>query len=262
MIIDAHVHIWTRDFQEEKRTIEFARRHNVDKLCISNVAYRPIDKFEDCLGGNRELVEVMNRYPDLIVGFAYVNPRHGDLAVRELRECVEQFGMKGMKLLSNCYCNELIVFPLIEKTIELDIPTLIHCGHVPHEPKGEETGIYCSDPVQVAELAQKYPEAKIIQAHVGGGGIWEWAIKAIRDCPNVFLDLSGSVCDLGIVEMCIAELGAHRIVWGTDGSLYSCLGKIYGAEISEENRRLILGSNMAKLLRITARGELREGVLR
>ena len=50
-----------------------------------------------------------------------------------------------------------------------------------------------SDGGHLAELARRYPEAKLICGHICGGGDWEWTIKALRHAPTVFLDTSGSV---------------------------------------------------------------------
>ena len=36
------------------------------------------------------------------------------------------------------------------------------------------------------------PPRPPILAHIGGGGDWAFSLKAVRDCPNVYLDLSGA----------------------------------------------------------------------
>jgi len=50
----------------------------------------------------------------------------------------------------------------------------------------------------------------------------------------------------------VRELGAHRVVFGSDApgrEFAPQLAKVYGADISEEERKLILGENMLKILK-------------
>jgi predicted TIM-barrel fold metal-dependent hydrolase len=51
--------------------------------------------------------------------------------------------------------------------------------------------------------------------------------------------------------MAVRELGAERIIWGSDAggrSVASQLSKVLGADIPEEARKLILGENLRRLL--------------
>ena len=83
------------------------------------------------------------------------------------------------------------------------------------------------------------------------GGQWELGIRAVRSLPNVAIGLAGSDPTAGFVEMAVRELGARRVVYGSDvpgRSFASQLAKVTGAEISDEERRLILGENLKRLL--------------
>ena len=69
------------------------------------------------------------------------------------------------------------MFPVIELAISLGVPILHHAGHhhhfVPEQP-------HISDGGNLAELARRYTEARLICAHICGEGDWEWTIKALR----------------------------------------------------------------------------------
>ena len=55
----------------------------------------------------------------------------------------------------------------------------------------------------------------------------------------------------GFGELGVRELGAGRVLYGSDcggRSFASQLGKVLGAQISPEERRLILGQNLKRLL--------------
>ena len=87
------------------------------------------------------------------------------------------------------------------------------------------------------------------RAHTGAD--WEIGIRAIRDCKNVSAELCGSDPTAGFTEMAVRELGAERVLYGSDAggrSFASQLGKVLGADIPESAKRLILGENCKRLL--------------
>jgi predicted TIM-barrel fold metal-dependent hydrolase len=103
--------------------------------------------------------------------------------------------------------------------------------------------------MDLAALARRHPGASIICGHTGGQ--WELGIRAIRDVPNVTIDLAGSDPTAGLVEMAVRELGARRILYGSDApgrSFASQLAKVYGADVPDETRQLIFGENLKRLL--------------
>jgi hypothetical protein len=88
----------------------------------------------------------------------------------------------------------------------------------------------------------------LICGHVGGGGDWQWTIKALRNAPTVCLDTSGSVVDDGIVEMAVRVLGTDRVLFACDNSMTAGMGKMIGADLPEADKQKILGGNMAGIL--------------
>src|SRR5439155_4048926 len=107
-----------------------------------------------------------------------------------------------------------------------------------------------STPLDLVELARRHPNTPLICGHAGG--TWEMGIRAIRAQPNLYLEIAGSDPTNGFVEMAVRELGASRIIYGTDAggrSFASQLSKVQGADIPEEAKRLILGENLRRLMR-------------
>ena len=90
---------------------------------------------------------------------------------------------------------------------------------------------------------------KLILGHINGGGDWEWAIKALRECPRVYLDTSGSVLESDTIEMCVRELGAERLLFATDQTMEGGVGKILGAQITDEQRQAIFSGNAEALFK-------------
>ncbi|MFH1717189.1 MAG: amidohydrolase family protein, partial [Planctomycetota bacterium] len=101
----------------------------------------------------------------------------------------------------------------------------------------------------LAELAARHPDVPLICGHTGGD--WERGIRAIRATKNVSIGISGSDPTAGFVEMAVRELGADRIVYGSDAggrSFASQLAKVHGADIPEFAKKLILGKNFQRML--------------
>src|SRR5207245_6967618 len=106
-----------------------------------------------------------------------------------------------------------------------------------------------STPMDLAELARRHPKVPLICGHTGAS--WEAGIRAIRDCKNVSVELSGFDPTAGVTEMAVRELGAERVLFGSDAggrSFASQLGKVFGADIPDSAKRLILGENLRRLL--------------
>jgi hypothetical protein len=152
--------------------------------------------------------------------------------------------MVGVKLWVARHCNTPELDPIVERAGELKAPVLQHTyikatGNLPGE----------STPMELAELARRHPDVPFIAAHTGAD--WEVGIRAIRDCKNVSAELCGSDPTAGFTEMAVRELGAERVLYGSDAggrSFASQLGKVLGADISESAKRLILSDNCKRLL--------------
>ncbi len=256
MVISCHEHLKHRraspDWQEDDRLlIEAADKLGIDQLCCSILTpQRPatLEGFREC---NQWMADAVKRFPGRVLGYCYVNPGHYREALDEVRRCIEDGGLMGIKLYNEYRCHEPVVYPVVELAIELGVPILQHAGHG-HYPDDRQPRK--SDGGMLADLAERYPEAMLICGHVGGGGDWEWTIKALRRAPSVYLDTSGSVADEGMIEMAVRVLGAERLLFGCDMSMTAGVGKMRGANISERARRLIMGENMQKILAARKQG--------
>lgn len=254
MVIDCHAHLFhhsVADYRDKDRSlIDAADKLGIDKLCCSILTpKRPAtaEGFRDC---NVWMAEAMRRFPDRVLGWCYVNPEHTKEALDDVRRCVEDRGFIGVKLYNERVCTDPVLFPLIELTIELRVPILHHAGHAHYDLPGQPN---ISDGGDLTELGRRYPEARLICAHVGGGGDWEWTIKAMRHGANVFLDTSGSVVDEGMLEMAIEALGVDRILFGCDMSMTAGVGKMRALDVSPADKAKILGGNMMQLLNMRSK---------
>jgi predicted TIM-barrel fold metal-dependent hydrolase len=193
---------------------------------------------------NDEMLRAVRAHPDRAFGFVYLNPTHTQASLDELNRHVGDGPMVGVKLWVALRCNAPELDPIIAHAAELRAVVLQHTwikitGNLPGE----------STPMDLAELARRHPQATLICGHTGGD--WETGIRVIRPHTNVYADLSGGDPTAGFTEAAVRELGAERVIYGSDAggrSFASQLAKVHGADIPDGARRLILGDNLRRLL--------------
>jgi uncharacterized protein len=155
--------------------------------------------------------------------------------------------MIGVKLYNQFKYSDRVLFPVAEQCIARGVPFLGHSSHTT-DPVLRQAQPDASTGEDFCALARRYPELLLIMGHVNGGGDWEYAIKLLRDCPAVYLDTSGSVLDSGTIELAVRELGAGRVVFGTDTTMEGGVGKILSADLSPQQREDIFWRNLQGIL--------------
>ena len=105
-------------------------------------------------------------------------------------------------------------------------------------------------------FANAFPEVKLIIAHLGCGwdGDLTHQVRAIQQSKhgNLFTDTSSAKSITpNLIEWAVREIGAERILYGTDTPLYFApmqRARIDHADLGERERRLILRDNAVRLL--------------
>lgn len=252
-IIDIHAHFpfgkERPDPERLERILARAGRFGIGRLCllgdVVRFGYDP--KATQVRRINDLTHSMVRRRPDALIGFCFLNPRLGESAcLREIERCVTRRGFRGIKLWVSLNCRSRKLDPILARAVELDVPVLQHAWCNVLGPAADE-----SLPGDVADLAARFPKAKIIMAHLAGVGVR--GICDVAPFPNVSVDTAGAQPVAGLVEEAVARLGAHRVVYGSDATIRdfsSQLGRIQGARISAKDRRLILGLNAGRLLGI------------
>jgi predicted TIM-barrel fold metal-dependent hydrolase len=228
------------------KLLEFADRLGIARLCVSMGMELSEDPAPETMRReNDEVLRAIRSAPERAFGFVYLNPKHTQASLDELNRCVGDGPMVGVKLWVALRCNARQLDPLLARAAELKAVVLQHTwlkimGNLPGE----------STPADLADLAARHPQAAIICGHSGGD--WEPGLRTIRPHRNVFADLAGSDPTAGFTEMAVRELGAARVLYGSDASgrsFASQLAKVLGADISDSARALILAGNLKRLLR-------------
>lgn len=166
----------------------------------------------DVVAGNNALLSLIAAHPTRISGYACVNPNYTGHAVAEIERCLDA-GMIGVKLAASRRANDPLLDPVCEAARARGVPIL---HHIWQNRRTEWGGQEASDGDELAQLARRHPGVPFLLAHIGGGGDWLHSLRAIRRVDNVYVDLSGSGVDFGMLEQCIATVGTTRLLWGCD----------------------------------------------
>lgn len=250
MIWDLHTHL-TRQLRGQTAAekaghlIEVGARHGISRFCC----YMGLEWARDpdpasFTRQNDDILAAISAHPERLLGFVYLNPKHPGACIEEMKRCLRDGPMVGVKLWVAERCSEASLDPIVEFATELGAPILQHTwlkttGNLPGE----------STPDDIARLAARHSEANLICGHAGGN--WELAIPAIRQYANVSVGIGGFDPTAGVTEFAVRELGAERVLFGSDApgrSFASQLAKVTGADISGSQRDLILGENLKRLL--------------
>jgi len=166
----------------------------------------------DVSAGNEAMRALARAHPGLVRGYVTVNPNYAAHALAEI-ELGLAGGMVGVKLAASRRASDALLDPVAALAAERGVPVLQHIWqHRTREVPNQEI----SDALDLAALAARHPGAHFILAHIGGGGDWAHSLRALGAVPNVWVDLSGSGVDRGMLELCLECVGPERLLWGTD----------------------------------------------
>ncbi|MFW9795248.1 MAG: amidohydrolase family protein [Candidatus Thorarchaeota archaeon] len=247
-VIDVHTHTWTRDIIS-KRDLD-ARIIAAEKLGVEPTLDSTVDSLLDAMnksGVERAMVLPIDsgyhqKMPlsleektdhhvnevaehSNIVTFVGIDPRRGEIGLKELERAVMEKGCVGWKMYppNGFYPDDNEFDSFYNLCIDLDIPILIHQGFTPRFKH-----IKYARPIYVDRVAADFPDLKIILAHVGFPWKDETLTVASKN-PNVAVDVSGwqvyaSTVPNKVYQMLadarIMRVFPNRILFGSDYPLF------------------------------------------
>ena len=208
----------------------------------------------DITVGNAALLELAAQH-GRIKGYVCVNPNFTAHALAEIDRCLGA-GMIGIKLAASRRADDPLLEPIGAAARARGVPVL---HHVWQHRRREWPGQEASDGAELVTLARRHPAVPFILAHIGGGGDWLHTLAVVRPAANVFVDLSGSGVDGGMLERCIAAVGVGRLLWGADLTLCTGWAKYRYLEriVVAEDLERIAWRNAAGIFPAGAFGERR-----
>ena len=239
--------------REIERSLPAVKKGQFEKLCYFphvGIGTTTDKRLEERLRAEPELIlKPLNRWPKLLMAMIQLNANDVSASLAALDRWLRDGPMLGVYFTGSgpgaAPCTDKKVLPLVERIAELNGVIMQHTWFI----TGGKVRPGQTTPAELAELAAQFPQQKFLCAHAGGE--WQKGIRAVRDQRNILVETSGFDATAGFIEMAVRELGAERIVFGShlpSRSLGTELGKVIAAEISERDKRLILGENYRKLL--------------
>ncbi|MDA0746667.1 MAG: amidohydrolase family protein [bacterium] len=233
MIIDIHCHVWEypQHFNDDFRTQARRARGDVEMdLTVHYEDYRAAAREKTrtvVFGGkarlsgmwvdDRYVADCVAQHPNDLIGFLSVDPTQ-DGWQDELREGHQDLGLKGIKLLS-MYAgfrpDDALLDPLWTYAQKHNLPVLLHTGttFISQAP------LECTLPRHLDPVATRFPDVKIIMAHLGHPYEGE-CVVVIRKHPNVYADVSAlhyRPFQLYNSLMLVQEYGVwDKLIFGTD----------------------------------------------
>jgi predicted TIM-barrel fold metal-dependent hydrolase len=244
LIIDAHVHIGPlREFHipsdAPEGVIKSMDTIGIDKAVVSSL----LAIQSDYKLGNNMVAEAIRKYPGRIVGYAVANPHFKEGIEAELKRCFDELKMSAIKIHPAWHeyppdgGNYRPVWEFAKKRRGV---VLAHTG-------GSE-----EEMAKYEKLSSQYPEVTFILAHAGNSyKTVDNYIRVAKKRDNIFLEITFSSVPFGIVEHLVEGAGADKVIYGSDMTYRDPkpqLGWVIYAKISEEDKKKVLGTNMARIL--------------
>jgi len=244
MIVDFHVEIGSNTYYEVSfdinELLKLMREFNIS-FAIITPAYGALYIYEFDKA-NQELHLMTKKYKELI-GFGTVNPWFLDKSINELERIFKEYGFRGIKLipyLQGFSINHKIVYPVMDYLAKHRAILYVPSGYHPQSP------------LEIADLADVYPEVNIVMGYAGFTDFWMELIPALKKHENLYTDIS---CQSNVraLKDAIMRLGSERFIFASSmpySSIALELSKIDMFKLSDFDRENILWKNAMRLLRI------------
>jgi predicted TIM-barrel fold metal-dependent hydrolase len=233
MIIDIHSHIWKYPlhFSDDFR-LQASRARAGDEvdLTVVHEAYQQHASEATrtvVFGGKARLsglwvpdefvAEYVAQHSENTIGFLSIDPTQEGWE-EELRYGHQQLGLQGIKIMpmyAGFFPQDRKLDALWEYASRHGLPVLLHTGttFIAQAP------LECTLPRHIDEVAMRFPEARIIMAHLGHPYEGE-CIAVIRKHPNVYADISAlhyRPWQFYNSLMLVQEYGVwNKLLFGTD----------------------------------------------
>ncbi len=247
IVIDAHAHITQKggygaamaamNRADAAAVVERNRRIGVNKTCISS--WTAI--WGDYRLGNEDTIQAVHGFPDQLVGYAALDPNYISDWQKECDYYHREKRLPGMKP----YFPKMAI-PYNDPRFE------------PWWRYGNEHFLFAlmhpSDhfTAEMRDLAARFPHISFLLAHSG----WSWQtarthVALAKQFPNCFLEITYTSVLNGSIEYMVREVGSERVIYGSDSPMRDPspqFGWVAYADITEQDKRNILGRNMERIL--------------
>jgi predicted TIM-barrel fold metal-dependent hydrolase len=237
LVIDAHNHLGDRPGARQTGA------ELVAKLDAAGVDKAVVFPFVEGNFTNDFVKQAFDESPDRLIPYCAVNPWELN-AVDVVRQCIAEWGFKGLKLHPTIngfhLADDDLVGPLFKLAEELDFPIIVHGA----------SDLFNSPP-EFAMMASRYPRVALMMAHMGFFWSVEQAISFAGEFENLYLETSRA--PIFEIQTAVKKIGPHKVIWGTDSPFVDYEFEFKKMERSTPDRdgyAKIVGGNIARLLKL------------
>jgi uncharacterized protein len=245
MVVDVHTHAWdyqnhfTAAFRKDALRARAGVEVDLSVRLDDYLANAPADIRALVFGGKAKLSGVwipddyvaafVAQRPDILIGFMSLDPTQPGWE-DEMRYGCEELKLRGIKLLpmyAGFRPNDPSLDPLWEYANKHRLPVLLHAGTT----FVSQAVLECTLPRHIDDVAIRFPELRIILAHLGHPYEGE-CIAVIRKHEHVYADVSALYYrpwQLFHSLMLVQEYGVwHKLLLGTDYPFTTVNGTMAG----------------------------------
>ena len=203
------------DLRRHKETQFYVERMGIERVLSLDIAGSQRDPLGRSVSAEaqKEIRRFLEEHADRVSGLIPIDPGQPRESCRKMEEWIRDGPCVGIKYYGGnpqgVTCSHPNNDPIIELAAELRAIIYIHTwmivGGNPRRPGGGNSAGE-STPMDVALLAERFPNVPLICGHSGGD--WELGVRAVRPRPNVLIEFSGSDPHSGQVDYTVAQLGA------------------------------------------------------
>lgn len=253
MTLDVHTHpvLFREGSRREdvRRLVDRARSFGIQRMVALGDVLRfgRLPNARQISTINEETAQLLRWHPDVFIGFCHLNPTLGERAMVREVERLLPLGFRGLKLEISNNARAACMRPLMRLAERHDLVVLQHSWSM---TRIRERAFH-SDPADTAELAKRFPNVRVIMAHLTGCGVR--GILEVKAIDNLVVDTSGAAPEEGVMQAAVEHLGAERILYGSDWPIRDfpvALARITASGLGLADQRRILGENARRWLRL------------
>ena len=237
LVIDGHVHLaeWPshetfETFEEvPEKAVEYMNANGVDAICAVSGGY--MWEGSDYTIGNEKLLRWWQAVPDRIIPFFHINPNDSPDGIdRELNHMYDS-GMRCIKLLNSYQEKYPGDGPNLIKVYEFaaDRNMIVFNHHWSYE--------------ELDVLAERFSNIPFVGAHGA-------PLPLLKKHNNVYTNI-WNYGTMGWLDRNIAEVGAHKFMFGSDAfmnPMTAGIGPVVYSPVTDDERRQMLGLTVARLI--------------
>lgn len=216
----------------------------IDKALIFNFRTLHSESPEAMRLENDYIIDVVEKYPERLIGACLIDPSWDDRAIDELNRVTKK-GLRVVKIkFSSVHvpANSPLAIKLLKEVEDLGILPVLHSDWS-----------YWTNPSIIGDLLQQFPDTKIVMQHYGLTQSHE-ALSVAKNNKNIYMDTSAVIHPKNILDF-IEDVSPNRMMFASDTIKgyeetmpQEEMDRVTQLNLPDETLAKVLGTNASELL--------------